>query len=120
MIFNIQGTGLENGTLMENVIIQSLSNNKTLCKISVPPQVAVIKLGTPDILVCGHLDGFITTVHFKYTSSLDCPSSSHTPTSSQIQAFDYLNYTRKSFRGHTSAVISLEVNKVMQFKKKTK
>ena len=100
---------------MENVIIRSLSKDKVLCKISVPPQVAVIKLGTPDILICGHLDGFITTVHFKYSEmfSSDCSSSSCTPTSSQQKAFDYLNYTRKSFRGHTSAVISLEVNKVM-------
>ena len=78
---------------MENVIIWSLSDNKILCKVSVPPQVAVIKLGFPDILVCGHLDGFVTTIHFKYvaTSYPDASSNTSIPTSSQIQNFDALN-----------------------------
>ena len=101
---------------MENVIIWSLSDNKILCKVSVPPQVAVIKLGFPDILVCGHLDGFVTTIHFKYvaTSYPDASSNTSIPTSSQIQNFDALNCRRNSFRGHTSAVITLEFNKVSE------
>ena len=104
---------------MENVIIWSLSDNKILCKVSVPPQVAVIKLGFPDILVCGHLDGFVTTIHFKHfkcvvISDPDSSSSTSIPTSSQIQNFDALDCRRTSFRGHTSAVITLEFNKVSE------
>ena len=77
-----------------------------------PPQVAVIKLGFPDILICGHLDGFVTTVYFEYVNkgNADCQSIT-----SQIHNFDTLNCRRKSFRGHTSAVISLEVNKVNHY-----
>ena len=90
---------------MENVIIWSLSDNKILYKVSVPPQVAVIKLGFPDILVCGHLDGFVTTIHFKYIAAYDPDSASR---------FDALDCRRTSFRGHTSAVITLEFNKVSE------
>ena len=103
-------TGLESGAANESVIIWSLAENRSICNITVPQQVAVIKLFYPDILICGHLDGFITTVYLKPIKDSNTPTRS-SATSANESTTSKMLYKRNSFRGHTSAVISLEFNK---------
>ena len=108
-------TGLENGTARENVIIYSLAENRPLCCIPVPQQVAVIKLSYPDIVICGHLDGFTTKIYLKITKNVTektplATSSSYNP--KHEPSVSRLEYIKEIFRAHTSAVISLDVDKV--------
>ena len=104
---------MENGAGNESIILWSLAENKSICSIQVDPQVAVVKLSFPHILMCGHLDGFITTFYFRATSPPETPLDTSNNTSSLNQSpVSILQYKRMSFRAHTSAVISLEVNKV--------
>ena len=70
VLFIYTVTGLENGTARENVIIWSLAENRSLCCIPVPQQVAVVKLCYPDIVICGHLDGFTTKIYLKVTKKV--------------------------------------------------
>ena len=110
---NYLATGLDNGTGTESVMLWSLAENKIICSIQVDLQVAVIKLSWPDILMCGHLDGCITTFYFQYTCIPETPLDSSSSTSSSDHSpVSRLQYKRRSFRAHTSAVISLELNKV--------
>ena len=115
-------TGLENGPANESIIIWSLAENKAVCNVSVPPQVAVIKLSYPDILACGHLDGLITTIRFTPTNTtksiLNQSPNTYRHTNRMYESYAHessisqLKYMKREFRGHASAVISLEINQV--------
>ena len=102
-------TGLEDVSASENVVIWSLETERSVCRVSVPPQVAVVKLCYPDFLACGHLDGIITICHFEKNTNKKAYAFRCTLQSSII-------LTQKiSFRGHVSAVISLDISKVKLF-----
>ena len=97
------------------MIIWSLAENRSLCCIPVPQQVAVIKLCYPDIVICGHLDGFTTKIYLKITKNetektQSATSSSYIP--KHEPSVSKLEYIKEIFRAHTSAVISLDVDKV--------
>ena len=111
-------TGLENGAARENVIIWSLAENRSLCCIPVPQQVAVIKLSYPDIVICGHLDGFTTKIYLNVTIKYTKKSESATSSSYNPQhepSVSRLDFIKEIFRAHTSAVISLDVDKVREY-----
>ena len=106
-------TGLEIGTGNENVILWSLAESKALCKVSVPPQVAAIKISYPDVIVCGHLDGIITIIRFKPRNiPARVSNKSYNAPTTQESSPSQLQYLKITLRGHTSAVISLEINQV--------
>ena len=109
--FNFSVTGLEDGLATENVIIWCLAENNVTCKISVASQIAVIKLCYPNILVCGHLDGIITISYLNPTNI----SSTSSLSESRVQRSPTFppQYVKTNFRGHASAVISLEINQVL-------
>ena len=115
--FNFSVTGLEDGLATENVIIWCLAENNVKCKISVASQIAVIKLCYPNILVCGHLDGIITISYLNPTN-ISSTSSQSEINDIRIQALQrpatfQPQYVKTNFRGHASAVISLEINQVL-------
>ena len=117
VLFVYTVTGLENGTARENVIIWSLAENRSLCCIPVPQQVAVIKLCYPDIVICGHLDGFTTKIYLKVTKIVTEKSDKATCSSynpPQEPTVSRLEFIKEIFRAHTSAVISLDVDKVRE------
>ena len=99
------------------MIIWSLAENRSLCYIPVPQQVAVIKLSYPDIVICGHLDGFTTKIYLKVTTKVTEKNESATSSSYNPQhepSVSKLEFIKEIFRAHTSAVISLDVDKVRE------
>jgi len=72
------------------------------------------KLSYPDIVICGHLDGFTTKIYLKITKNV----TEKTPLATSLSynpkhepSVSRLEYIKEIFRAHTSAVISLDVDK---------